>query len=629
MKYLLLISILFVSIFLFSNNVKMIELDNSLSSLSGVKKIETLLELSDISKKIDKNKSLKYSEQALNLSSEINNSKYEAESFYKIGIIYYELDKHELAISNLQNAYNKYVKNKQIGESAKSQNMLGIVYFSKGNNVKALAYYKKALATFTDINDKENITEVFSNLGSIHYKLNKYEDALDFFQKSLTLKKELQDSLGIASTLNDIGSIYKQLNNFDEALSNFHLALAIFEKQNYQKGVADCYNNIGYAYVGKKNNDKALEYFIRSSNIREKMNNFSGLATCLNSIGNIYFNKKNNTLASKYYKNSLEKYKLLNNQYGIALVTSNLAKIDYHLKKYKLAIKKVNESLIIAEKDNMRTIIQEDYKILSDIYAKINDFDKALMYFKMYTEIKETFFNEELQKISSMKQNLNFNNDNSAELESQKTRNYWKILLIVLFFLIILLIAIIERIWSNHRVKKNVKKHEQQLESLIKTDNLTKISNKKDIIDRMEMEKKRYARNQKSFVAIFADLDEFKRLNEDYGKDAGDFVLRFVSNLIRNSIRRHDSIGRWTGQQFLMILPETDLQGGQIIAEKIRKKISGNSIHYLGNNIYASLTLGISLYSKEMTIETLIENAEKAVKTGKKSGKNCVIVSSN
>jgi diguanylate cyclase (GGDEF)-like protein len=213
------------------------------------------------------------------------------------------------------------------------------------------------------------------------------------------------------------------------------------------------------------------------------------------------------------------------------------------------------------------------------------------------------------------------------ELQMEAQKANLRTLVILFTFSCLMLVFLFHRYLFHKKAKNELIKQTEQLKAVAKTDTLTKISNKNDLIEHLEREQKRFARNQKSFVIMVADLDDFARINEQYGKEAGDFVLRTFSNLIRSSVRRHDIIGRWEGEQFLMILPETDLQGGQIISEKIRKKIATNPVSYKDMNIYITVTIGLTIYNKSAEIDLCIGKAEKALETGKKRGKNCVIIS--
>ncbi|MCK4696207.1 MAG: GGDEF domain-containing protein, partial [Candidatus Cloacimonetes bacterium] len=110
------------------------------------------------------------------------------------------------------------------------------------------------------------------------------------------------------------------------------------------------------------------------------------------------------------------------------------------------------------------------------------------------------------------------------------------------------------------------------------------------------------------------------------GHDAGDFVLKKISKLMISSLRKQDFVSRWGGEEFLLLLPETDIKGGKTISEKIRQKIAETNINFKGKNIPVSMTFGVSTYSKTSNIDDCIVKADKALYRGKKSGRNKTVI---
>ena len=155
-------------------------------------------------------------------------------------------------------------------------------------------------------------------------------------------------------------------------------------------------------------------------------------------------------------------------------------------------------------------------------------------------------------------------------------------------------------------------------------DFLTKCYNKKEIellLDRFLKESIRY---DTPLSVMMLDIDFFKKVNDTYGHLAGDFVLKEVAKIIKNSIRQSDACGRFGGEEFLIILPNTKLNGAMKLAERIRKNIKNHK--FIFNNIPISITvsIGITSASKKDTIFSLIERADEALYEAKKRGRDRV-----
>jgi diguanylate cyclase (GGDEF)-like protein len=165
----------------------------------------------------------------------------------------------------------------------------------------------------------------------------------------------------------------------------------------------------------------------------------------------------------------------------------------------------------------------------------------------------------------------------------------------------------------------------QKMEKLARTDPLTKLSNRRDFLERFRHEVNRFERNRKSFSVVLGDIDDFKVLNDRYGHDCGDFILTGISGLMRSTIRKQDAVARWGGEEFIFLLPGSPLAGGQIAAEAIRKKISAEAFSFNGQRLSVTLTLGVCEFNGTTGIDACIKKADEALYRGKERGKNCVV----
>jgi diguanylate cyclase (GGDEF)-like protein len=142
----------------------------------------------------------------------------------------------------------------------------------------------------------------------------------------------------------------------------------------------------------------------------------------------------------------------------------------------------------------------------------------------------------------------------------------------------------------------------------------------------MEYEKTRFDRNKITFALIISDIDDFKQFNDQYGHDCGDYILVSAAEVIRSRVRKQDTTARWGGEEFLVLLPETDSEGGRILAESIHRKLSTHQFHYKEKTLSISMTFGVSVHSSGETIDDTIKKADQALYRGKRNGKNCIVV---
>lgn len=152
------------------------------------------------------------------------------------------------------------------------------------------------------------------------------------------------------------------------------------------------------------------------------------------------------------------------------------------------------------------------------------------------------------------------------------------------------------------------------------TDELTSLYNRRKIMEILKMEIERSSRYGYDLALIIADIDFFKKVNDTYGHNMGDTVLKKVSMILRNSLRKVDYVGRFGGEEFIIVSPETSLQNAMLLAERIRKIF--NSFIIEGLNAPVTLSFGISVYTPGKDLDTLINEADTALYEAKNGGRN-------
>ena len=115
-------------------------------------------------------------------------------------------------------------------------------------------------------------------------------------------------------------------------------------------------------------------------------------------------------------------------------------------------------------------------------------------------------------------------------------------------------------------------------------------------------------------------------VNDQHGHDHGDAVLVEVSQRLNDNLRNTDIVARWGGEEFLVLLPQTNPEQAQNVAETLRQKIAGSSIEIKGTQHQITATLGVATFSDEATFEQTLELADEALYNGKETGRNKVVL---
>ncbi|MCC5875281.1 MAG: GGDEF domain-containing protein [Candidatus Sumerlaeia bacterium] len=166
-----------------------------------------------------------------------------------------------------------------------------------------------------------------------------------------------------------------------------------------------------------------------------------------------------------------------------------------------------------------------------------------------------------------------------------------------------------------------------RLISLATTDNLTGLMNRGWMSVQYEKEFERAIRYKRPMSLIILDLDDFKKVNDTYGHTAGDEVRRRIGSCLSEQSRVHDLPGRYGGEEFAVLLPETPLQGALVIAERLRRSISSLVIEFDTATLHVTASLGVASVEVggDKTLKHLMQRADQALYSAKRRGKNQVV----
>ncbi len=167
-----------------------------------------------------------------------------------------------------------------------------------------------------------------------------------------------------------------------------------------------------------------------------------------------------------------------------------------------------------------------------------------------------------------------------------------------------------------------LKQAEAELQRLSTTDPLTGAYNRRIFMDLLTREMQRAGRYGELFSLLMFDIDHFKMVNDQYGHDAGDRVLQEVVRLGMETIRQADTLARWGGEEFMVLLPRTDGDKAHAMGERLRKHVAD---HTFTDGCHLTISIGVTSFSRNDTVDSLLKRVDEALYRAKKSGRNMVV----
>ncbi len=281
----------------------------------------------------------------------------------------------------------------------------GIIYDAQGNYTEAMNRYNAAFRIAAALGDKLTLASYYGNVSNVHVDQGNYTMALEYRLKSLQLHVELGDHENIGTSYHDLGRIYCSLGNYNEALKNLFIALKIRKEIGHKRTIAGTYHFIGIAYNELGNVKEALKHHRESLRLKLELKDKRGIANSYQAIGDVYSRQKNWSEALSNYQMALEIREEIGDREGVAISTVSAGNMLSRaagekkglvaLKSYRRALVYLDKGLNIASLIGIRETVSHAYEFLSETYAGLNDFKKALEYNLLFIRLNDSLRNNE------------------------------------------------------------------------------------------------------------------------------------------------------------------------------------------------------------------------------------------
>jgi diguanylate cyclase (GGDEF)-like protein len=533
------------------------------------------------------------------------------------------------------------------------------------NDAKAgIARANQELAKATKLVDKSEFTLC---RGYAHDQLGEVNEAMADFEAGLVLARQSGDRSVIANALSLRGELRQYRGEFDRAIEDLHQAYELYtalgkaERQRYVlNSMANLYSDRRVAAY-----DKAIEYYRQLLALNEKDRGPREIATSHYNIAATLDSKGDYAAALAEYRIALgyerqvkdDPESIVYTLRGMALVLSKLgrqaealARVDEALAG---AIKSGDEELLAQvrltragilrqvgrlqeaarELESVRTRFEktESYRFLekthderAQTYAALGDWRRAWEARGDLMAVREKL-TDRLREEHVSRLRIQFDTEKKEQenralvrenalrtralADASRIRTLQAVVIVLGAALVAFLVVMARR-----------------MRRLALTDELTRLPNRRHLLSLADEQVRHAKSGGRGFSVLALDIDHFKRINDTYGHDAGDVVLRRVADTCRRALRRHDRIGRTGGEEFVVVLPDTNAQLAADVAERLRAAVAAADFSDIATDLAITISIGVTQWMSSDDFHAVAKRADDSLYRAKEGGRNRVVL---
>lgn len=501
----------------------------------------------------------------------------------------------------------------------------------KGEEAVVMEQLDQLLSESQALNNPSVTAEILLVKGEAYKAQNEYDISMAALMSSLEQAKTTDDKLLVERIASSLGGILVQLNGFDKASLLLDQSYQFFRER--KMSFNQLLVKLDMAELAKKQGNKkqALLEYKQALQIAQVLGDGSHrfrinlqIADLLLQSGDTksmvrYLNATDTLRDRESIRYYISKYnylkaneKLLNEKYdeAIALVTPEITSLQEIPRLYRSEI----ALYLVASKAHFGLgDYKNAYLTLLDYQNRFNDFSADEQVDNL--ERQQMLFN--LEKLKAENQNLSWNNVlQTLEIKTNEQKvEYLNVLVVVGIAATVL--ASIVALWINRRRIRWGK--------IANTDSLTGLFNRRYFSTRLEQVQKEMAGGEYPVSCLLLDIDYFKKVNDTYGHVVGDKVLVGVAELFKNNLRRDDICSRVGGEEFMLLLPNSQLDQAEVIADDLRIRISELTFEdEKGEPFRVTASFGVSEVNEKQSLSDLYSAVDKLLYRAKQNGRNRV-----
>jgi diguanylate cyclase (GGDEF)-like protein len=438
----------------------------------------------------------------------------------------------------------------------------------------------------------------------LYFYLGDLSNALTYGLKALDVAKAGDHKDLTAAVLSSLTMVFAVAGDLDQALAKHEEALGVAREINDELQEMVAFNQGANVYLGQGNLERALDLATRAWEIAQRLETDESRVDVSDTLGEVLQAIGDYEQAEKLLIETIDLDTKLGSEWGQAHDWLGLGRLHISQDKLAQAEADLQKSLEISKKIGLRQLQMEWHENLYQIYERQNNWEDAFAQLKAFHELYKENHNDSASRKIALLNVAHQVETSRRDAEIYHLRNEE------------LLREIEER-----------KKVEKALEELAVTDPLTGLFNRRHFFNIAEFLLAEATRYKHPLSLIILDIDHFKQVNDTYGHAVGDEAIKLLSATIKTLIRASDVAARFGGDEFVLLLPETNLEQAVKFADRLRFSLKDKTFSASQIQFHFTISIGVAGFLvPSNSVDELLEHADRALYAAKQEGKNQVQV---
>lgn len=453
----------------------------------------------------------------------------------------------------------------------------------------ALEQFQRAYHLFKAVDNLEGVSDSLNSMAGLYSQLKDFPTAVQYANEALQVRQKMQDDFNSSIILFNLGDIYTQAGQFESAIESYNDSMALSQALEDSVGIGWTQQALAGVFLKQQIPEKSLPLFRESAQVFRQSGDKRRVFVSV--IGQIQ-----SMLALGYTD-------------GISSLLDEASEILKRVKDtdFEGELLKLTAAVAAMENDFPRAYkLQKNYiNNLEQNYLRSSSEELQRLMIAFDTEKIQTE-NTELQTVNALQE---------AQIEQQKVEKRLWVAIVVLSAVSTLTIvfALFKQI-----------KHRNRFKQLALKDHLTDSPNRRAVLEVAKLNYEQAKFGQGTLLMAMVDLDDFKVINDTYGHHVGDLVLRAFAQTCSNTLRANDSFGRYGGEEWLIVMPNSNARDAQNIFQRLRENLNQQIIAEYPSDKLITFSMGVAQFKSgdNTGLTALINQADENLYEAKKSGKD-------